>query len=385
MGRLRHPFWTLVAIRLAFWLGTALALLWSPVTDPKALPPDRAWGPLSDVFFGAYEHWDAQWFLHIAKDGYNSTSAAFFPLYPALLHLAGSSLAAGTLISLVAAGFAAWCLAEIARPHLGDDGARDTVLLLALFPTAFVFCSLYSDALFLALSAASFLAATRGRPWLAGVAGGLAVETRLIGLALLAPLAVLLWERRRPWRLAPLLLLPAAVGLFALYLRWKIGDPWAFRDAQVFWQRKTATLGPLGGLWMAIQAGGHGGLEILRHLPRGTGAPAGFTPTDRLAFWNAAHLVLLVPAGWLTWYAWRRLGAAFGAYSLATLLVVLAAPSKGFPLVSLPRFLMDDFPLIVALAALGRDRPALRQGLLIAFAALGAVASVAFSHRLWVA
>jgi hypothetical protein len=191
-----HPFWTLVWIRAAFWLGTALALLWAPASG-AAVAPTRAWDPFTDLVFGTFDHWDAQWFLRIAREGYDETSAAFFPLYPALLSLLGSSIVWGTLLSLVAAGLGAWAVFVIAKRKLGAAGAHDTVLILALFPTAFVFTALYSDGLFLALSASSFLAAERGRPWLAGIAGALAVGTRSMGLALLPALLYLLWPRPR--------------------------------------------------------------------------------------------------------------------------------------------------------------------------------------------
>jgi hypothetical protein len=373
---------------VAFLLGTAATLLWAPRSGESV--PDKAWDPLSDLVFGAFDQWDARWFLHIARDGYNATSAAFFPLYPALLSLLGSSLVLGTLLSLVAAGLGAWCISEIARPLLGEDGARDSVLVLALFPTAFVFTALYSDGLFLALSAASFLAAQRRRPWLAGVAGGLAVATRPMGLALLPALVVLLWPRRRKdvWQLAALLLLPAAVGLYALYLDHELGDAFAFASAQASpeWEREVPTLGPISGLWMAIQAGGHGGLEILFHLPRAQSVGVeGHSPTDRIAFWNAVHLVLLVPVAWLTWLAWKRLGLAFGLYALATLVIVLTAPSRGFPLVSLPRFLLADFPVLIAIAAVIQGRPRLRTAVLVGLGASSAAAGVAFSRGVWIA
>ena len=86
---------------------------------------------------------------------------------------------------------------------------------------------------------------------------------------------------------------------------------------------------------------------------------------------------------WLPWVAWKRLGPAFGLYSAATLVVVLWAPSKGFPLVSLPRFLMDDFPIVLALVAVTRERH--RDYVLIALAGLCAIAGVAFAHGVWVA
>ena len=381
------PFWTLVWIRIAFWLGTAATLLWAPAAA-ESVTQARAWDPISDLVFGTFAQWDADWFLLIARDGYDEVSAAFFPLYPALLSLVGSSVVWGTLLSLVAAGLGAWCIAEIAHAKLGAEGARDTVLVLALFPTAFVFTAVYSDGLFLFLSAASFLAAERSRPWLAGIAGGLAVATRSMGLALLPALAYLLWPQRGrdSWRLAPLLLLPAALGLYALYLDREVGDAFAFTNAQSSgWDRELATLGPLGGTWMAFQAGGHGALEILRDLPRtGVGSP-GYPQALRVSFWNAAHLLFLVPVVWLTWVAWRRLGPALGLYAVTTLVVILSVPSEGFPLVSMPRFMLTDFPALIALAAVIQGRPRLRTGVLVGLGALSAAAGIAFSREVWIA
>ena len=220
-----RPAATLVAIRVAFWLGAALTLVWAPAPGRRLI--GDAYGPASDFLFRTFSQWDARWFLQIADHGYEEVpqAAAFFPVYPAAAHalawVTGSTLVAGVLISLVAARVAAWALAELARPLLGERGAHDAVLYLALYPVGFVFTSLYSDGLFLALAAASFLAASRGRSVTAGVLGGLATGTRLLGLALLPALVLLLWRGRDPRslaRLAPLLLLPAAVGLYALYL-----------------------------------------------------------------------------------------------------------------------------------------------------------------------
>jgi hypothetical protein len=383
----RSPFWTLVWIRVAFWLGTAATLLWAPAAA-DSVTTARAWDPVTDLVFGTFAQWDADWFLRIAHDGYDEISAAFFPLYPALVWLLGSSLVWGTLLSLVAAGLGAWCISEIAREKLGADGAHDTVLILALFPTAFVFTAVYSDGLFLLLSAASFLAAERSRPWLSGIAGGLAVATRSLGLALLPALVYLLWPRawREWWRLVPLLLLPAALGAYALYLDREVGDALAFTNSQSSeWDRELEPLGPLSGLWMAFQAGGHGALEILRDLPRTGLESPGYSQALQVSFWNAAHLVLLVPLAWLTWIAWRRLGRALGLYAVTTLLVILSVPSEGFPLVSMPRFVLTDFPVLIALAAVVQGRPRLRTGVLVALGTLSAAAGIAFSREVWIA
>ena len=378
----RKSAWTLVAIRAAVWLGTALALVWAPYVGVRF---GDAYGAGSDLLFRTFAQWDARWFVQISENGYAAVpeTAAFFPLYPALVHaltwVTGSTLVAGTLISLASAAVAAAVLAELARKLLGDRAARDTVLYLALYPVAFVFTAVYSDALFLALAAASFLAAERGRPVLTGVLAGLATGTRLIGLALVPALALLLWRgRSQVLRLAPLLLAPAAVGLYALYLDREIGDAGAFTSAQTAWGRHAGTLGPFSGALDAVRAAGRG----LKNL-----ADAGDTSSqvDTLSLLNVTHLVLLVAAVWLTWVAWRRVGRAYGLYSAASLVVILSAPATGFPLVSLPRFLLADFPLFLALAAVTLERPRARELLLCTFAALGVAAALAFSRGVWIA
>jgi Mannosyltransferase (PIG-V) len=387
------PFWTLVWIRVAFWLGAAVTLLWAPLRH--GVPPFRAYEARTDLIFDTFAQWDSGWYLHIAQHGYDSeASTSFFPLYPLVVRASAeitrSHVVAAVLVSLVAAGLAAGLVSRIARPFVGDGGARDTVLYLALYPVAFVFTSAYSEGLFLALAAGAFLAAMHERPWLAGLLGGLAVDTRLIGIALLPALLYVLWPRSRSvrdlLRPAPLLLLPAALGAYMLYLDRHVGDAFAFQKAQrIYWLRHTPTLGPLGGLWNAVTGGYHGAAEILLHLPRQLGEPRGFPQRDTWATYNVLHLLLLAVALWLTWIVWRRLGPALGLYAVSVQLVLLSATVNVFPLASYPRYLLADFPLFIALASLTRDRPRAREATLVGFAAIGAVAAVAFAHNVWIA
>ena len=195
-----RPAATFIGIRVAFWLGAAATLIWAPAPDRRLI--GDAYGPASDFLFQSLSQWDARWFLQISLHGYEEVpqAAAFFPVYPAVVHaltwVTGSELVAGVLISLAAGAVAAWVLAQLARPLLGERGAHDVVLYFALYPVGFVFTSLYSEGLFIALAAGSFLAASRGRPLLAGVLGGFATGTRLMGLALLPALVLLLWRGR---------------------------------------------------------------------------------------------------------------------------------------------------------------------------------------------
>lgn len=388
-----RPFWTLVGIRVAFWLGTTLTLLWHRLTlEPtrQHVPPFEAYESRTDLVFGTFAQWDSGWYLNIAEHGYRGEqAAAFFPFFPLVVRLVAiplrSPLVAGVLVALVAAGIAAVLLERLGRTILGPGEARDGVLYLALYPIAFVFTAVHPEGLFLALAIGSVLAALRERIWLAALLAALAVATRPVGLALLPPLALLLWRGRSPRalaRLAPLALVPVPIALFALHLERVLGDAGAFYRAQgTYWLRHTPPFGPLGGLWEALSQAYHGTARVLLHLPRRSMVEW----SDSFGTLNALHFLLLVAALALTWVAWRRLGAALGLYSAAYLAIVLSSPAEGFPLVSLPRFLIGDFPLFLALASLTVSRPTARQIVLTTLAAVGAVAAVAFSRHIWVA
>src|SRR5205807_8304264 len=132
-------------------------------------------------------------FLEIAERGYDHASAAFPPLYPAALWLLGHVLGgqyvlAGIAISLAAALGSFVLLHRLAETRLGADGARRAVLYLAVFPMSLFLQAVYSESLFLLLALAAFVLAERGRHLEAGVAAGLAILTRAIGIALLPSL-----------------------------------------------------------------------------------------------------------------------------------------------------------------------------------------------------
>jgi mannosyltransferase PIG-V len=387
-----RPFWVVVATRAGYWAAVLVALLWAPIR--AGFPGHEAYGARSDFIFGAFDQWDANWFLRIAQHGYDTKqSASFFPLYPLLTRALGfvlrSDLVAGVAISLVAAGFAGVAVTRIARRFAGDRVAHDSVLLLALYPISFVFTAVYSDGLFLALAAWAFACALDGRVTFAAPLGALAVLARPTGLALLPALAWLLWPKERSFgqllRLSPLLLLPAALGGYCLYLSSHFGDAFAFVHSEgSFWLRHVPATGPLGGAWAALKSGEQGIAQLVLHLPAGSGAPSGFGKPEQFAIWNVVQLVLLLAACALTWLCWTRVSRAAALYSASTILLFLSAPAAVVPLVSEPRFLLADFPLFVTLAVLLAERPRLRSIVIASFAAAGLIAGVGFAHGVWV-
>lgn len=378
-----------MAARVAYWAAVLGALLWAP--QHSSFPSARAYGPGSDFVFGAFAQWDANWFVGIADHGYTVVQGtSFFPLYPAVTAVVAfvvrSTLVAGVLVSLVSAGVAAVAIARIARRCVDRRVAHDTVLLLALYPIAFVFTSVYSDALFLALAAWSFLLALERRTLASCLLGAAAVLTRPTGLALLPALALLLWQRgRSPARLAPLALLPAALAAYCAYLQHRFGDWAAFVHSEgSFWLRHVPATGPLGGAWAAVRSGYQGLAQLVLHLPPQSGAPGGFPKAEQFAVWNVVQLLVLVAACVLTWVCWQRVGRAAAVYSAATIVLFLSAPADVVPLVSVPRFLLGDFPLFIALAVVLADRPRWRTPLVAGFAALGLLAAAAFARGIWI-
>ena len=352
--------------RAAIWAAAVFALLvFEPNRHPRAFEWDdpavtRDLGLLTDV----WARWDSVWFLRVAEEGYGSverTAAAFYPAYPAAVGvlgrvLAGHYVTAGIAVSLAASLGAFVLLYRLAESRLGAEGARRTVLYLALFPMTFFLQAVYSEALFLLFALGAFLLAERGRFLGAGAATGLALLTRPAGFALLPALALVAWRApQRSRALASLAVAPALFALYPLYLWREVGDPWAFARAQGIWTRHLSPAGPLGGIWDGLRAGWAG----IRQLASGSDAEIYWTAVqnsdpDRVAALNLQGLAFLALFVALTVVAWRRFGAPYGLFCAASLAIPLSVPSERWPLLSLPRFGLVVFPFFLALAWLGR-------------------------------
>ena len=382
--------------RLAIWAAVVFAYLWF---EPRVHPNVAAWddpavtrdlGYVTDV----WARWDSVWLLRIAEHGYHSATdgaAAFFPLYPASVGLlgrlfGGHYLVAGIVVSLACSLAAFALLHRLALLKLGESAARRTVLYLAVFPMTLFLQAVYSESLFLLLCVAAFLLAERRRWLLVGVVVGLALLTRLWGVALLPSVALLAWRAPARWRaLAGLLPAPLIFAAYPLWLEAKTGDGLAFAHAQELWHRQVSPAGPFGGLWNGLRAGWAGVQQLTtgsRTHAYWSGAP------DADPFHAAAvNLECLVFLGLflaLTVVACRRLGAAYGLFALVSLAIPLSVPSSRWPLLSLPRFGLVIFPLFLALAVVGR-RPRAHTAIVTVSALLLGVVSVQWALWQWVA
>jgi Mannosyltransferase (PIG-V) len=361
--------------RTAIWSAAIFALYWfEPNRHPQA---DRWDSPLiHDLgsFTDVWARWDSVFFVRIAEHGYDHSSAAFYPLYPGLVAalgrvFGGHYVLAGIVISLAAALGAFMLLQRLAVGRLGEGGAGRAVVYLAIFPMALFLQAVYSESLYLVLVLAAFVAAERGNFWAAGVLTGLAILTRVTGVALLPALAFLAWRQRNRLRaLAGLSLAVPVAAIYPLVLWQQVDDPWAFWEAQDLWHRHFSSSGPFGGIWDALT----------------NWTPSGAGPQHAIAV-NVEGLVALVLFVALTVVAWRRFGTAYGLFAAVSLAIPLSYPSSRWPLLSLPRFGLVIFPFFLALAALSAGRPRVHTAIVSISSLFLGVAVVQWALWQWVA
>ncbi len=341
--------------------------------DPTNLT--APFGYLGNALVAPLARWDSVWYLTIARYGYAHIRErmAFFPLYPALIHVLAwvvrSDLVAGVLISLASLMVALTLLQRLVALDFDEEVASVTVLLIAFCPVAFFFSAVYTESLFLALSVGTIYAARRERWALCGVLGFLAALSRNGGIALIIPAAIiyLYGPREAPltrwgsaaahglWRLLPrhrlrpgalwLLLIPAGLCAYLAYLGIRYGDTLAPFRVESIWYRHSSF--PLNTLWQGAKQAWDG----LRQLVQGP-VPPYRVPDYAQGVISAAlqdiYLFLFLVLGVIgvVCVLWH-LGAAYGLYTLALLVLALADPVSLQPLASLPRYELIIFPLFI--------------------------------------
>lgn len=393
--------WLAARVAYALALGVFLPLfvgdgLLSGV--PFGLPAHatRATSVTPQALLAAFNRWDAaNFYVPIATQGYTRPiDAAFWPLYPALIHVATvftgpqrallDALVIGNLGALLACVGVAALVAQLAQERGVFASAlaqRRALAALGASPFAFWLVMPYTDGLFLGLIALG-LVALRRRAWLAvALCAALAALTRPTALAFelaiafeLGSLAVgaglpRVW--RRAWRplLAPALALaaaPLATLAWLRYCAWRLGDMWAPLTAERtgFGHNATsATSGPVTAARL-----------MLADLSAPSATPLSWT---QIRLWldlapTLATLALLLLA-LMAWASQRRawvsltpaLPTSLLLFVVVVWLLAIAEPVSGTivpdPLLSSGRYLLAAAPLYSVWADICRRWPWLEQ------------------------
>lgn len=340
----------LLGWRAATWLFGLLAA--SSITGNEVYPPVD----LPDFFARASLQGEALWHIWIAQNGYDAAphgpdSAAFLPLYPALIalvHRLGPSWPlAGGLVTHGALAAALAYLFALARLDGDRDRGLLTIAATLLWPAAPFLGVVYPEALLLLTIAAALYHARRGRWWAAALWGALAGLTRGFGVLLALPLLIE-WlgrdhrdtdtPRRRLGGALAITAPPLGFLTFLVVLTLQRGAPLAYFRAQ-------EALAP-GSLFGAL------GLRTLRDLPailrNDTPLVRGFSlvqlpfPTPLIpALIDATALLIAALAGVVL----LRSRRSYGFFVLAG--VAAIALLDGLP--GSPRHLLGLAPLYLAL------------------------------------
>jgi len=302
-----------------------------------------------DSIISIWNVWDTPHYIDIARYGYTSSMAddryrfiVFFPLYPYIVKIFSLIfreyiLAALLVSNLSYAGALIYFFKLIKLDYESEDAFR-SVIYLSIFPTAYFFHAAYTESLFILLTIASFYYARRENWALSGIIGMLAAATRITGVILLPVLAIDYLNQKgfklKEVRRNILWLSIIAIGLvFYLVLNYlTFGDPFKFLEFQnKYWLKQFDF--PSKGLLVAWDG-------IFRYKPR----DAVITGWGELIFALMA-LALII-------YSFFRIRISYSLYALATWILVT---STGFWL-SMPRYALSMFPIIITLSLLGRRR-----------------------------
>jgi hypothetical protein len=207
---------------------------------------------------------DGEHYLSIAQNGYSPLRYFYFPLYPNIITFVAKafdrsmfSLAfIGILVSNAAFLVGLVGLTRLVKLDYSEKIVKYTIVLLLLFPTSFYFGSYYTEGLFFALAVWSFYYARKGNWILAGILGGLSTATRIVGLALIPALIVEAFLQSRVGdfreireirkiggrRLLGILLIPAGLFIYMLFLKQQTGDPLEFlHSVEIFGEQRSSS------------------------------------------------------------------------------------------------------------------------------------------------
>ncbi|WP_027718946.1 mannosyltransferase family protein [Desulfovirgula thermocuniculi] len=322
---------------------------------------------ISAILIQGLNQWDAGWYTRIAQHGYDGQAAAFFPLYPLLIHLLYRlglpATVAGILISNLSLAGILYLFFRLAALDYDRRTAVKGTWYLGLFPTSFFLSAVYTESLYLLLALLTFFFLRRRRWAAAGACGLLAAATRNVGVFLALPA---LWEYRQATggKISKELFFVAAIPLgllfFMAYLKVKLGNPLAFWTAQHFWERDFAWP------WESLA-------QAARHLWE----RRSFSNTlVDLFFTSLAVVLFLLSLG--------KERPSYCLFTLAGILVPLSSPASSMPLLSMPRFTMVLFPIYLTMARLVKSEEA-HLFVLATSAALLFFFHMLFAHGCWVA
>ncbi len=334
--------------------------------------------PRPNPFWDVFARFDSGWYFGIARYGYEfveggRSNLAFFPVYPMLMRYGGLGLGggrfnvylAGVIVSWLAFVAASVLLYRLAREYVSEPQAQRAALLLMLFPFAFFYGVVYTEAVFLLCSVGAFLSMRQGRWLLGGLAGAALTATRVNGIVAWPALAFAAFERvrhkpeERTAAIVGVLLVPMGLVAYSAFTYASSGSPIEWMHSIQRWD---------------YHPGGYPWTPFVNLFVPLLKSPYGFllqNPQARYDLLNglaALFAVLLLPR------VVRTLGWSYAILILGNLWLPLS--SGVFE--GLGRYVAVLFPLFIALSTV--ESRMLRTAIYAAFCVLFVVCCVLFTN-----
>lgn len=197
---------------------------------------------LSSPYLWVRANFDGNYYMTIARIGYEPFTYFFFPFYPILIRFVSvfvgtslfSYLISGIFVSNLLFVLGIVGLYKIVNAEKNNRVAKLTIILLLIFPTSFYFGAVYTESLFFALSVWSLFFAVKRSFLPAAILAGLASATRIVGIVLFIAIVIEYFNIRFAWKLPKLkikkdigwlLLAPMGLVIYMIYLYLQTGDP----------------------------------------------------------------------------------------------------------------------------------------------------------------
>ncbi len=314
---------------LGFRILSALLAMAINIAFPLDQPRQLTVFPDPSAFWDPFARYDSGWYEGIARNGYDyaaggRSNIAYFPVYPMLMRYVGRMFGryhaafyfGGIVVSWVSFVAAMAALYYLARLDLPRRRAERAVLLTAVFPFAFFFGLVYSEATFLLFTVLAFLG-FRTRHWiLGGLCAAVAIATRTPAIVMWPALAWIAWRtalpdvRDRTMAAIGLVLATAGFVWYSAYVYQVTGNPFEWAATLQRWNYRVGG-SPLRGV-----------TELVRAL---TTHPYVFVAGTRMGLYDTLYGVTGIAFLLSVPFLWYRFGAGYGLFVLLNVMVPLSS------------------------------------------------------------
>lgn len=304
-----------------------------------------------ETYAAGFNSWDGLFFEHIAQYGYQTKlMTPYFPLLPLLMNLLHrvttlSYVHCGLLVVNLSYLIALMVFYRLALVNMGQEIARRTLWLIMIFPTAFYFNVLYTEAMTLLTTILFFYFLSNNDWYKAMMSGFFASAAHTLGVVVILSGFCFLIRHRQAlsvkqfWcRFFSLGIIAMGLLTYMIFLYFKFNNPFMFLTAEAYWHRTFTfpLVNVLQSLWVLM----HNHLLLL-------------TSAHFISFVNIFATLIIVMLGGVMCFSYRKhllFTIEMKLFFIITLLICLCSGAHHGSVESYARFMVVLFPAFLVWA-----------------------------------